>query len=808
MTVKVLKVFSALFFVLALASCNGASGDNEIVDGTDPVVASLSVDVFDANCDAVAGNAFTLGESICVRATLSGNGAPIAGEIISFEAGIGELSAATKLSDSNGVAQITLSSTSANIGAASLNATFGEVSALVNYEFLSATSVIPELSSITISLLNEQGDPVTRFKANEVVQVRATLLNSDASPIVNEIVSFQSTSGAVSVTQALTNEQGMAQATLTPSELELGAASISATYNVDTESVTSSLNFEVQSIDTVNDSVVRFGYFDDGIFIENTIGLGNASAADEVSISAGATLGVIVALVDENDQVIPTSTPVSFTSRCVQGGDATVDALVNTINGTADATYKDLSCAGGSGNIDTITATINVNSISVTISRELILSPETAGAIEFVSASPQNIVLQGTGGQGRESVSTVTFQVTGAQGNPLSQQSVNFSLNTNTGGLTLAPATAITNSEGQVSVKVTAGNVPTSVRVTAQVNVSDTQTIQTQSDLLSINTGLPDQNSITLSPSNLNPEAFNIDGTEVTIFASLADTFNNPVPDGTTVSFTAEGGRIQPTCNTSNGACSVTWTSSNPRADDHRITILATAIGHETLVDGNGNNQYDDADGPAIISNDGSGFDVTLPTRSGFVDLNEAWRDDNENRVKDANEIYLDFNASGGAQPDAQNGLFDGPQCTGASCGAESIHVRRAIVLITSSSSAAISVSNNGVELASNQSAGSAPPVLSIPRDETVLLQYTYSDIAGQPIASGSTIAVSTTLGELAGTINDVMPQSNRNSARTAIFTLKNNLAPGDTSNTATITVNIVSPSGVLSSVSFVVILE
>ena len=148
MTVKVLRVFSALFFVLALASCNGASGDNDIDDGADPVVASLSVEVFDANCDAVAGNAFTLGESICVRATLSGNGAPIAGEIISFEAGIGELSAATKLSDSNGVAQITLSSTNANIGAASLNATFGEVSALVNYEFLSATSVIPELSTI------------------------------------------------------------------------------------------------------------------------------------------------------------------------------------------------------------------------------------------------------------------------------------------------------------------------------------------------------------------------------------------------------------------------------------------------------------------------------------------------------------------------------------------------------------------------------------------------------------------------------------------------------------------------------------
>jgi len=808
MTAKVLKVFAVLFFTLSLAACNGASGDNEIVGEVDSVIPSLSVEILGSNCDARTGNAFILGEAACVRATLSANGAPIAGEIISFEAGIGELSATTKLTDSTGVAQITLTSTNANIGAASLNASFGDVTALVNYEFLSAASVNPELSSITINLVNEQGNPISRFKANDVVQVRATLLNGDNTPIVNEIVSFQSTSGAVSVTQALTNEQGIAQATLTPSELELGAATISATYSFNSESISNSINFEVQSIDTVNDNLVRFGYFEDGIFIENTIGLGNASAADEVSISAGATLGLLVALVDANDQVIPISTPVSFTSRCVQSGAATIDAIVNTINGTANATYKDISCAGGSGNIDTITATITVNSISVTISRDLVLSPETVGAIEFVSASPENIVLQGTGGQGRESVSTVTFQVTGAQGNPLSQQSVDFSLNTTTGGLTLAPATAITNSEGQVSVKVTAGNVPTSVRVTAQVSVNDTQIIQTQSDLLSVNTGLPDQNSFTLSPSNLNPEAYNIDGTEVTIFASLADTFNNTVPDGTTVSFTAEGGRIQPTCNTFNGACSVVWTSGNPRADDHRITILATAIGHETLIDSNGNNQYDDADGQAITTNDGSGFDVTLPARSGFVDLSEAWRDDNENRVRDANEIYLDFDASGGAQPDSQNGLFDGPQCTGTSCGAESVHVRKAIVLVTSSSSALISVSNNGVELANNQSAGSPNPVLSIPRGNIAFFQYTYSDTAGQPIASGSNIAVTASAGELNGAVSSTMSQSNRNAGITSEFTVTNNLAATDTPIDTAVSINITSPSGVISSLSYLVTLE
>jgi hypothetical protein len=78
-------------------------------------------------------------------------------------------------------------------------------------------------------------------------------------------------------------------------------------------------------------------------------------------------------------------------------------------------------------------------------------------------------VLQGTGGQNSQTVSTLVFQVNGVLGNPLAQQNVTFSLNTQTGGLSLSPASGITNSQGQVSARVTSSNVPTSVRVTADV---------------------------------------------------------------------------------------------------------------------------------------------------------------------------------------------------------------------------------------------------------------------------------------------------------------------------------------------------
>ena len=162
-------------------------------------------------------------------------------------------------------------------------------------------------------------------------------------------------------------------------------------------------------------------------------------------------------------------------------------------------------------------------------------------------------MLQETGGQNSQTVTTLVFQVNGVLGNPLAQQNVTFSLNTQTGGLSLSSASGITNSQGQVSARVTLGNVPTSVRVMADVVTNSGVSVLTQSDLLAVNKGLPDQNSFTLSANRLNPEAYNISGQTVSLVARLADTFNNPVPDRTSVNFTTEGGIIAPSCATTNG---------------------------------------------------------------------------------------------------------------------------------------------------------------------------------------------------------------------------------------------------------------
>ncbi len=680
----------------------------------------LQLGALDSQCNAVSPPSFNANEGICVQATLTSDGEPLNAELIAFSLSsqLGQLSASTKLTE-NGIAEVSLSNPNLDVGAGTITATYLDTSATTNYEYLAVPTSIQDVPEVTLSMFLS-GQQVSRFRTDEEVQIQARVLDAEDDPIADAIVLFsvQGSGPSLSPTTALTNASGIAQVTMTATEGDLGAYSLTAQVTVDSFSFSNSLNFEVQGAGTIiDDSQTRFGHINsDGDFVEGEIG-STAEVNGEVTISAGATVGFNVALVDENDQRLQTPTPVTFSSNCVANSQATIDQNVTTINGIASATFEDISCAGSTGNLDQIVASVVVNNETLTITRELNILPENAGSISFVSAIPDEIVLAGTGGQNSRSVSTLTFQLNGELGNPLAQQEVNFELNTSIGGMTLNPASGLTNSLGQVSTRVTAGTVPTAVRVTASASTVDGGTIQTQSDLLSVNTGLPDQNSFSLAASNFNPEANSIDGQEVVIAVRLADSFNNPVPNGTTVNFTTEGGTIEPSCLTgedangdidpnadNTGTCTVTWTSSNPRVEDHRITILATAIGHETLFDGNGNNAYDGEaiDGGPIIDNTDSGFGISSYTTSGFIDHSEAWRDDNENGVRDDDqdgnpntgtnitEVFLDYNGDG-AFSDA-DGLFNGPQCNDEeSCGqgiAASIHVRKSLVMVMSSSNA------------------------------------------------------------------------------------------------------------------------
>lgn len=443
------------------------------------------------------------------------------------------------------------------------------------------------------------------------------------------------------------------------------------------------------------------------------------------SLSAGGSTSLTALLTDQGAPYT-TETDVSFSSTCIGTNLAAVNSPVTTATGAAITTYTAQGCTGN----DTVTASATIDGTTITASVTINVLAATLGSIEFVSAVPTNIALKGMGGAGQSETSTVTFRVRDTAGGPIANQAVTFSLNTTVGGLQFSPGTAAatSGSDGLIQTIVQSGTVATPVRVTATVNATG---ITTQSDQLVVTTGIPDNNSFSLSAATLNPEAFDYDGVQVAISAYVADRFNNPVPDGTTVLFTTEGGSIGGSCQTTSGACSVNWTSQDPRplvdslngttGNVGRVTILATAVGEESFTDQNGNGTFD--------------------TGEPFDDLAEAFIDENEDNTYQVTEAFADFNSN--FTRDAADGSYNGVVCGATSCTVSTLNVRDSVILTMSGSGANINL---------------ASPIAA---PASVVIDIV--DGNGQVMPAGTTVTAATSNGSIAGPTSYTVPSTSVN---------------------------------------------
>ncbi len=339
----------------------------------------------------------------------------------------------------------------------------------------------------------------------------------------------------------------------------------------------------------------------------------SASSTGEVKTSIPANDDAKINIVFLDDGSLPLDNEII--SLTATSGTLSQASVLTNNTGRASVTIyapDDLSSGSAPGVLTAVagevSATLNYEFVATASSDGA--NSSSAGSIEFINAAPTFMSMKGTGGQGYGETSQVTFKVVDITGAPIEGATINFTVSTTVGGLSLSPASASTNASGLVTTTVQAGTISTPVRVGASVTLSDGELIYVQSDLLTVTTGIPDQNSFSLSMDKFAPEGWNYDGQEVVVTARLGDRFNNPVPDGTVVNFTTEGGSIESSCTTTDSSCTVTWTSQNPRPDDHRSTVLAYAIGHETFYDFNANGVFDNGDE--------------------FDDLGEAFRDDDE----------------------------------------------------------------------------------------------------------------------------------------------------------------------------------
>ena len=278
------------------------------------------------------------------------------------------------------------------------------------------------------------------------------------------------------------------------------------------------------------------------------------------------------------------------------------------------------------------------------------------GSITYVNTNPTAITLLGTGGTDRTETAVVTFKLLDSEGLPIPNKTMDFSLNTKIGGLHLNPTSSTTNGNGEASTIVYSGTIPSVVRVTATADITSsdgvTYTIFTQSDKLVVSTGIPDQNSLSISVDSFNPEAADFVGTVVNVGVRLGDLFNNIVPDGTAIYFSTEGGTIEPTCLTLDGGCSVRWTSGRPIPSNHRITIIATAIGNESFIDTNGDGFFSNIDGePFIDLNFNNIYDEPFVDNNGNFIFDEPFTDVTGDGFYTPSEPFVDHN---------KNGIYDG----------------------------------------------------------------------------------------------------------------------------------------------------
>ncbi len=558
-----------------------------------------------------------------------------------------------------------------------------------------------EITSNTVTF----GTPVT---------VTATLTNAAGEPAPNTVVTFTAANAIVAFTPAagtaLTDEDGVATVTLNAADIDsAGATSLTASAQVTFQDAMVTTTSSPLGI-TVGGAEITLGTI--------TVGTSPISAYGTSSVSVPVLIGGTAA-------TVPIS--VNFNSPCVSSGKAEISSPVTSSAGVATSTYTDKGCASGTASIiDTITASAGDDTATATIT----VNPTAVSNISFISATPTVIGTSTASATSLLKSSAVKFQVVDSNNQGKPGVGVTFSMlppNYAAMGITFSPATATSDANGYVTTSVRSGTVPTPVWVVATVTGSS-PVIKTQSNSLTITTGLPAQNSFSLSVGTYNIEGWRYDGVTTTLTIIASDRLGNPVPDGTAINFISEGasisnGSTQASCTTTNGTCTITLTSSAYKPTDGRVTILAYAVGEKSFIDANGNNSYEAGET--------------------FYDVGDIYLDEDEDGIWDTGEQFFSYVAGTNAcltRPAATALPYDWDISSKEnSCNRTwgTNYVRRSTVIVLSGSAACV---NYGSDFSCV-----LPYTVTLPMGSSCTRNFTLGlyDEHGNAMPAGTTVAAS-----------------------------------------------------------------
>lgn len=813
------KVFLVGLYSFFLAACGG--GGNISDDGTSPTsVITVTIGISNTNISAESP------ATVMAKVVDSKMGA-LAGELVTFSLNNSNMGSffpatATALTNNDGIATIILNTaTIAGAGTVTGKIDSGE-SGKIGFVMTGDGSDAGGGAQVTLKLSDSAGNAIDSITSTTsgILTAMVTGLSKAA------IVTFETTIGDLPVKTAITDASGKASVNLYASST-LGAGTAKASLNT--------------------------GEFGEQVFVvgATNVLMGSGSPfmsgkadVSAITLSAGGTATVSVLLQDSEGNPFTEPVDVKFASICTNKAipEALLSSPVTTVNGQATSTYLAKGCTGS----DNITVTADVGGKNLSATGTIKVLPANVGSIVFVDATPENIGIKGTGG---DEFSVLRFRVLDINGNPVANKAVSFKLNNESAGLSLTPTTATSNNQGYIQTVVNSGTVATTVRVTAITLGTDGTNISSQSNVLVVSTGKPDQDSFSLSASVLNVEGWNYDGAKVTVTARLGDAFNNPVPDGTAVVFTAEGGSIESSCQTKDGVCSVVWTSQQPRPvgvdangpffDSNgipmqdpvallrqevnlaggsyygnyfgqpyggRVTITATAIGEESFPDLNSNNILDTANEFNLFV--GTATNCGRDNSGDCYDLSEAYVDHNEDGINTpkylmigttdmsgVRETFIDFidplNPTGEGEFNLADGEYSGVLCdssvSGVKCSPQtSISVRRSLVLVMSTSEAFATRLGN-VAIVDNVAGNQQ---IDIGLKETASVMFTIADMNNQQMPAGTVVNFKASGATVTGSTSYIWPSSNYNGGRQFVVNLKG----GEQADSGNLIVTVITP--------------
>ncbi|MGK0248211.1 MAG: hypothetical protein ACI910_000940 [Oleispira sp.] len=503
----------------------------------------------------------------------------------------------------------------------------------------------------------------------------------------------------------------------------------------------------------------------------------NVIAVQTNNLSAGGATNISVSIVDSgagNSYALAKEYAITFASICADRNPAKAEftaSVVRSSTGTASTFYQAKGCAGE----DIITAklyeafatiesgiTVSGDPIAIAVTTVQVELPEV-NAVAFTGNSTTTLGFSGIANTLYPATGIVSFTVFDNFGNPIEGKEVDFVLSTTSVGASLSAPAGVTNENGLVTAAVNSGSTHGILSITATTATNTGGTISTASLPISVTTGSADQNSFNLVVDTINPRAWDVDGATISFSASAADTFQNPVPDGTVINFFAESGRIQPSCETAGGACSVTWTSANPRPGSDLSGDLKTDAvgfpGYDAAWQGgragvatviaytNGDAGFSDGNGNGL-----------LDIGEAYVTMAEAYLDANENNGLDQPgtatnpyEKLIEYTINGVQDSAPVN--YQGVACTVAASDvghcAELVHVRDQLSFIVANGQA-VTITSTGITGTTSGDLSGAS-CINVRNEENVSFSFNVADTNGNIPPLGTVVAFTSESFELVG---------------------------------------------------------